>query len=63
LDYLGTIKQVNHFGNGCKVMTEIMRSQYDSFIQGKLPIHLTIDLCDIEHGACDGYRVLSRIRQ
>jgi DNA replication protein DnaC len=62
-DDLGTEKQIKHFGNDCNVMSEILLSRYDHYIQNNSLTHITTNLSATELEDLYGNRVRSRMRK
>ena len=62
-DDLGVENSLKYFGNDCNVMTEILLSRYDYFINHKMITHITTNLDSGEIEKMYGSRVRSRLRE
>ena len=62
-DDLGAEQQIKHFGNDCNVMSEILISRYEQFIENNSVTHITTNLSASELEKAYGNRVRSRLRQ
>lgn len=62
-DDLGLEPPVQHFGNGCNIMAEILLSRYDFYIRYKMLTHITTNLTSHEIESRYGERVRSRCRE
>ncbi len=62
-DDLGVENSLKYFGNDCNVMTEILLSRYDYFINHKMITHITTNLDSGEIEKLYGSRVRSRLRE
>ncbi len=62
-DDLGVETTGRHFGKDCNVMSEILLSRYDLFLQRKIRTHATTNLNAQELEERYGNRVRSRMRQ
>ncbi|MDQ0109160.1 energy-coupling factor transporter ATP-binding protein EcfA2 [Chitinophaga terrae (ex Kim and Jung 2007)] len=61
-DDLGVEQPVNHWGNSCNVMAEILLSRYDLWISHKMITHITTNLNSQELEEAYGNRLRSRMR-
>lgn len=61
-DDLGVEQPVNHWGNSCNVMAEILLSRYDLLISHKMLTHITTNLNSQELEDAYGNRLRSRLR-
>ncbi|MGD1892718.1 MAG: ATPase [Cyclobacteriaceae bacterium] len=62
LDDVGTESPVNHFGNPCNVVTEVVLERYDQFVARGLVTHLTTNLDAQAFTQRYHHRVRSRLR-
>ena len=61
-DDLGVEQPVNHWGNSCNVIAEILLSRYDLWISNKMLTHITTNLNSQELEDTYGNRLRSRLR-
>ncbi|WP_111594403.1 P-loop NTPase family protein [Chitinophaga dinghuensis] len=61
-DDLGVEQPVNHWGNSCNVMAEILLSRYDLWISNQMITHVTTNLNSQELEETYGNRLRSRMR-
>jgi DNA replication protein DnaC len=59
---LGAEQQIKHFGNDCNVMTEVLISRYEQFVENHSNTHLTSNLSVSEIENNYGNRLRSRMR-
>src|SRR5665213_407939 len=62
-DDLGLESEMQHYGNSCKVMSEILYSRYDYFHSFGMQTHLTTNLNSTEIEKIYGLRLRSRMRE
>jgi hypothetical protein len=61
-DDLGAEQQIKHFGNDCNVLTEILLTRYEHFIENNTITQITTNLSASEIENLYGNRLRSRMR-